>query len=533
MQSQSPRHYHRQPATWYHPILAVGLLARNSRQVANWDGQTHCCGDGERKSFGNTVAVKTPRCLAIELSLHGGERIRCFSWPVASRHFRCPYVLWLIVVSGLLSACGCRGNAETATDETRPKVRVTRPIVREVTEYTYFTGRTDAIASVDLKSRVSGYLDSVDFVPGTEVKAGQQLFKIDPRPYQAVFDAAMGQVKLAEARLTLAEADQSRAKKIAETPGAISQQDLDKYAAAEEQSRAALDAAKADAETARLNLEFTTIKSPIDGLIGRNFPSIGSLIRQDDTLLATVVTQDPMYAYFDVDEHTMLRFERLIREGKIRTMEQGGTFVVQMGLADEEDQYPHQGEIDFANNRVNSSTGTLEVRGVFPNPKSVDGERRLLKPGMFVRTRVPIGQPFEALLVPEAAIGTDQGRKYLLVVNDNSVVEARVVELGPQQPGGMQVVFPTKMVRTKDGLRPADETAAAGAEVKDSLQASDRIIVGGLQLVRPGVSVDATEIASEPTAVTATPRELTPTPASDNSRAHATPTSVPAAEGVQ
>ena len=174
----------------------------------------------------------------------------------------------------ITTICGCGGEDHSATDAPPPVVRVAKPIVREVTDYVYFTGRTDAVQSVDLQARVTGYLDSVDFKAGTEVKAGQQLFKIDPRPYQAALDAALGQVKLAEAQVKVAAADYARAVNIARTPGAISQQDIDRYAAAEEEANAQLDASKANAESARLNLEFTTIASPVDGLIGRNYPTL-------------------------------------------------------------------------------------------------------------------------------------------------------------------------------------------------------------------------------------------------------------------
>lgn len=397
----------------------------------------------------------------------------------------------------IATICGCSGEDHSATDAPPPVVRVAKPVVREVTDYVYFTGRTDAVQSVDLQARVTGYLDSVDFKAGTEVKAGQQLFKIDPRPYQAALDAALGQVKLAEAQVKVAAADYARAVNIARTPGAISQQDIDRYAAAEEEANAQLDASKANAESARLNLEFTTIASPVDGLIGRNYPSAGNLVRQDNTLMATVVSQDPMYAYFDVDEQTMLRVGRLIREGKIHSKASGAIVPVQMALADEGNDFPHEGEVDFINNQVSAATGTLEVRGVFPNPHLKDGPERMLKPGMFVRIRVPIGDPHSALLVPQAAIGTDQGRKFLLVVDDKNVVEERVVELGSQQSGGLQAVIPVKMVRTSEGLRRANPDAPSSEPTIDSVAASDQVIVGGLQRVRPGMTVKTREAESD------------------------------------
>jgi membrane fusion protein, multidrug efflux system len=454
-------------------------------------------------------------CLCPSFAGHNCEAVRCCSRRLLFARFvraltmhtlrphRLNRVFQFCWLASVGVTCGCGGEARPAGEASQPVVRVARPVVRDVTEYAYFTGRTDAPQSVDLQARVTGYLDSVDFVSGSEVKAGQELFKIDPRPYQAALDSANGQVKLAEAQVNLAAADYARAVNIARTPGAISQQDIDKYAASEEEAKAQLDASKANSESARLNLEFTTIAAPIDGLIGRNYPTVGNLVRQDSTLMATVVSQDPMYAYFDVDEQTMLRVGRLIREGKIKSRLSGPAVPVQMALADEDNQYPREGQVDFINNRINPTTGTLEVRGVFSNPHIANGPERMLKPGMFVRIRVPIGDPYQALVVPQAAIGTDQGRKFLLVVDDKNVVEERVVALGPEQPEGMQVVTPIKMVRTGEGLLPADEAANSNAPTVDSIQAGDQIIVGGLQRVRPGATVKIREpenqaVAGEP-----------------------------------
>ncbi len=393
----------------------------------------------------------------------------------------CCLVLFAV---GIATLVGCRGGAADApTGNEEPMVRVVRPIVREVTEYCSFTGRTEAPQTVDLQSRVTGYLDSIDFTPGDEVAKGQQLFKIDPRPYEAQLAIAESQITLAEARLKLAEADYRRAIELLKTPGVLSQQDVDKYEAAQSEAAANVAAAEANAKAARLDLDFTTIASPIDGVMGRNYPSVGALVREDNTLLATVVSQDPIFAYFEVDEQIMLRVGRMIHEGKIKSRESGAIIPVEMGLADEVDQFPHVGEVDFINNRVSPTTGTLEIRGVFANPLLSDSKTRMFKAGMFVRIRVPVGEPATAILVPESAIGTDQGRKYLLAVNEQDIVEQRVVELGPQQPGGLQVVVPTKM------------SAGANGAAVDSLTPNDRIIVGGLQQVRPGAKVRVREAA--------------------------------------
>ena len=407
--------------------------------------------------------------------------------------------LLFVAMLGLLGLSGC-GSSSAARDPagSEPNVRVARPIVREVTEYAFFTGRLDAVESVDIQARVTGYLQPIEFKSGAEVKAGQQLFLIDPRPYQATLDEASSQVKLAEARLQLAVADYQRALEVARTPGAISKQDVDKYAAAQSEAAASVQAAKANEEAAQLNLEFTSIVSPIDGRVGRNLLTQGNLVKQDNTLLTTVVSQDPMYAYFDVDEHTMLRVQQLIREGKMRSVRHGGQMPVQMGLANEGQEYPHTGTIDFVNNRVDPSTGTLQVRATFPNPLLGESETRLLSPGLFVRVRVPLGQPFEAILVPQAAVNTDQGLKYLLVVNPQGIVEYRPVTLGPEQPGGLQVVFPKKLARTEQGVRLADENTPADAPTFESIAPNEEVIVSGLQLVRPGMKVKTREVEITP-----------------------------------
>lgn len=399
--------------------------------------------------------------------------------------------LWLVACAGLpLCLAGCGAEAAPTAPQTKTIVRVATPVARDVTDYVYFTGRTEAVQSVDVKARVTGYLKSIDFTAGTEVTADERLFKIDPRPYQAVLDEADSQVKLAEARLKLAEADYQRALEVAKTPGAISQQDVDRYAAALGESQASIAAAQANSESARLNLEFTDVQSPIDGLVGRELLTVGNLVEQDRTLLTTVVSQDPIYAYFDVDEQTMLRLERLVHEGKLRRVNEGDKIAVQLGLADEGNDYPHEGHVDFVNNQLDPSTGTIQVRGEFPNPALNSRGARLLKPGLFVRIRLPIGEPYQALLVPQSAVGTDQGRRYLYVVNEQNVVEYRPVTLGPQQPDGLQVVVPVKMVRTETGLRVADAANDTDDQTVASLLPDDRIVVSGLQRARPGLTVE-------------------------------------------
>jgi membrane fusion protein, multidrug efflux system len=449
--------------------------------------------------------------------------------------------LLCLVIFGVAGLPGCTKPSIGSPAGAKSKVRVAKPLIREVTEYVYYTGRLEAVESVNVQSRVTGYLQPVEFHPGSEVKAGQQLFLIDPRPYQATYDEAMGQVKLSEARLELAVADYKRGVEVARTPGAISKQDLDKYLAAQNEAAAEVEASKANSEAAKLNLEFTSIISPIDGRVGRNLLTQGNLVKQDSTLLTTVVSQDPMYAYFDVDEYTMLRVQKMIRDGKIGSVRQGAEMPIDMGLANEGSEYPHPGKVDFVNNRVDPSTGTLQVRGSFPNPLLGEKATRLLSPGLFVRIRFPLGKPFRALLLPQAAVSTDQGLKYLLVVNQAGIVEYRPVTLGPEQPGGLQVILPMKLVRTKKGVQVADEKTPAGAQTFESLSPDEHVVISGLQMVRPGMHVETREVNITPgpkgllpgsaTADGASTDEDAPlAPSTERPVEHATPTESPAKE---
>ena len=422
-----------------------------------------------------------------------------------SRHL----LLWSWFGLGLAVLTGGCGHKPVPPSLETPVIAVSRPVVREVTEYMDFTGRTDAVESVDVKARVTGYLVQIGFQAGAVVRgdevispsgtaamiglaqsplaaaallmttnrfpdrrAGSLLFQIDPRPYQASLDALTAQIKLQQARLELAVADLARAKEVAKTPGAISQQELDHYIATQSEAAAAVEAARANCETARLNLEFTRITAPISGKISRDFLTVGNLVTQDQTLLTTIVSEDPIYAYFDVDELTMLRVQELVRQGKIRPRERS-KFPVFLGLANE-DGFPHMGTVDFLNNVVTPSTGTLTVRGVFANPRSVHGPRSFV-PGEFVRVRLPLGAPSQAILVAERALGTDQGQKYLLLVDEENKVQYRRVRVGPLQEDGLRVVI-------------------------EGLSVGDKVVVSGLQQVQPRqeVQTDLIEMPVQP-----------------------------------
>jgi RND family efflux transporter MFP subunit len=431
--------------------------------------------------------------------------------------FRPSVFFGLIGMSAILAA-GCAAHSDADTGPTKPMVRFVTARSREVTDYAYYDGRTKAQYSVDIKAQVTGYLKSVDFVAGAEVKKDQRLFKIDPVLYQAAYDQVMGEVALAQAKLDLADADLKRAKQLAQTPGAISQQEVDTRNAAQRAAVASVVAAKANSESANENLKFTDVLSPIEGVVDRTRVDAGNLVNKDTTSLTTVVSQSPMFVYFDVDEPTLLRVEKLIHEGKIPIPDKNSLAPIEMGLSDQGSEYPQKGKIDFVSNQLNAGTGTIEVRGVFENPTLIakapvggqSGNHRLLRPNLFVRVRLPLGPAYQALVVPQAAIGTDQGLKYVLVVDDKGTVEYRPVTLGAEQSDGWQVVAPVKMVRSPHGLRPLDSGETTSEPMIESLAANDRVVVGGLQQVRPGMTVDAKPISSgEPLAVAPTPTSAT------------------------
>lgn len=357
---------------------------------------------------------------------------------------------------------GCKSEPPALVSPPPPAVTVSQPVEREVTDYDEYTGRTVAVEEVEVRPRVSGYLVKVNFQEGTEVQKGTLLFQIDPRPLEAELAAAKGQVAQWEAKLARAEADVARYERLL-PKGAASQKDLDTAIADRGEARAAIQSARAAVDTVALNLEFARMTAPISGRVGRALVTVGNLV-DATTLLTTIVSLDPMYAYFDADERTLLRNQQLIREGKRVSAREGHT-PVHLGLANEEG-FPHQGLIDFVDNRVDPTTGTIRVRGVFSNAD------RFLTPGLFVRVRLAGSNRYPALLVTDRAIGTDQGQKYLLVVNDKNVVEYRPVQAG----------------RLHDGLR----------AIQAGLKPDDWVIVNGIQRARPGVTVVPQRTAMQP-----------------------------------
>jgi multidrug efflux system membrane fusion protein len=306
------------------------------------------------------------------------------------------------------------------------------------------------------------------FKEGSVVKTDDVLFEIDDRPYKAALDLAKATLQVAKASLVKTQADYDIGLNVQkQSAGAISQQELNKRLGARDEALGNVERAKADLENADLNFNWCKVKSPIDGQVGRYQFTLGNLVNQNQTVLTTVVSQDPMYVYFDVDENNMLDILRkLVLPSKVDIMREKGGVPVLMGLEDETG-FPHKGYVNFSNNIVDPNTGTITLRGEFQNPGNAVG-KRLLRPGMFVRVRLPLGKPHPALLVADQAIGTDQNNKYLLIVDDKDTVQNVRITPGPLQDDGLRVI--------------------------DGIKADQWIIVEGLQLVRAGMKVDPKQV---------------------------------------
>jgi RND family efflux transporter MFP subunit len=351
-------------------------------------------------------------------------------------------------------AAGC-GQLAANTSEKKPiEVIVTTPVRGEVTDYQDFTGRLDGIKTVDIRPRVSGFVVSAPFKEGDLVHEGDLLFEIDPRTYQADLNLAAANFKLAKADQYLQQKVTARARALVQTR-AMSQEDYDTSVATMEKSQATVAAMGATQDRAQLYLDYTHVIAPLSGRISRRFVDPGNLVNADNTILTTVVSDSQLYAYFDVDERTYLDLVGQRSSGQSSWLQEL-RFPVLMRLANEE-QFTHSGSVDFIDNRVNASTGTIRMRAVFDNSPG------LLRAGLFVRIRLPIGSPYQTLLIPDEALLSDQGRHYVYVVTGENKVDYRAVTLG-QEVQGLRVI--------KQGLSPGEQ-----------------IIVSGLQRVRPKAEV--------------------------------------------
>ncbi|HEY1188478.1 MAG TPA: efflux RND transporter periplasmic adaptor subunit [Gemmata sp.] len=380
-------------------------------------------------------------------------------------------LLPLFVLAAGLAALGCNAKPPAPPkDAGPPKVTVANPLVRPVTEFTELTGTLAAVKTADVRARVSGYIQKVLFREGAEVKAGTKLIEIDPEPFQVALGLAEAGVKSAEAQREQAAANEARISK-ALKGAAASQEEYDQARANLLVAKANVEKAQKDVAQAQLNLSYTTVVAPFDGRVDRIFVNEGNVVTGGTgagTVLTRVVTVDPIYAYFTVDEQTVLAYlRRAQREGRVPSAPGTGP-PVEIQLRDETG-YPHKGTIDFASSELNPSTGTLQIRGTFPDP----GPPRLLRPGLFVRGRIPLTTATEATLIPDAAVVSDQADRVVYVVGPNNRVAAKPVTLGPQALG----------LRVVEGLAPAD-----------------RVIINGLARIQPDMEIDPQpgEIAPRP-----------------------------------
>jgi len=368
----------------------------------------------------------------------------------------------IVLFAPLLAACG-ESQPTAGGPPPAPAVTVAKPIERGVTEQDEYVGRFVAVDSVEVRARVSGYLDQIHFRDGQMVKQGELLFTIDKRPFQNTVAQTQGTLAQAKANLAFAEADLDRAKQLV-TNRTLTEQAFDQRTQAFRAATASVAANEAAVRQAELDLEFTELRAPVAGRIGDRRVSRGNLVTGGSggttTMLATIVSLDPIRFEFTMDEASYLRYERFSGSGKEVTGRDGGV-IVALKLLDEK-TFEHRGHMDFVDNVVDRSSGTIRGRAVFSNPGAV------LTPGMFGRIRVPGSPTYNALLLPDAAIGTEQIRKFVLVVGDDNAAVQKYVTLGPLSDDNLRII-------------------------KDGITANDRVIVNGLMRVRPGQKVTPQE----------------------------------------
>jgi multidrug efflux system membrane fusion protein len=378
---------------------------------------------------------------------------------MVSRKISVPVLTGLAALIALLlfSAVGhSRGAPPASASAALTEVTVAEVIHRPLREWQEFTGRLQAVNTVEIRPRVSGYVDRVGFEDGAQVKKGQLLFQIDPRPFQSEVDRLVAERSRSRSDLELAQANRARAERLI-SAHAISREDYERLEAAATSAEGALGSIDASLQEARLNRAFTEVRAPIDGHVSRAIITAGNLVTSA-SVLTTLVSDNPVYVYFDADEQTYLRYAKAQREAGQSDNGSG----VYIGLADEEG-YPHQAQLDFIDNQVDATTGTIRARAALANP---DGR---YTPGLFARVRLVGGEQHDSVLIEDRAVGTDLSKKFVLTVTPDNRIEYRLVELGPQI-NGLRVV--------EQGLAPGDV-----------------IVVNGLQHVRPGQTVEATRVA--------------------------------------
>ncbi len=385
------------------------------------------------------------------------------------------YILALSSI-GLLSGC----KEDAAKPVPPPEVTVSLPARQDVTKYLEYTGTAAPVEKVEIRARVQGYLQEIKFAPRSHVKAGDLLFVIDPDPFKAKVDQAQATLAARKAALELAQVEYEKAKSL-EAKDAVSKIKLIEQTAKRDVAKAEVEQAQADLDAANVELRYTDVRSPINGEVGRNLVDMGNLVSADKTLLTTIVNDHSIYVYFNISEHDVLALARkYLKDGKISAPD-SDVIPASMGLADEKG-YPHVGKIDFSDVELDASTGTMQVRGIFPNPEG------LFTAGMFVRIRVPIEKSMK-LLTPDTAVQVDQEGRYLLIVGKGDIVEQRRVRVG-QDVQGLRVI-------------------------EEGLTDKDLVVVNGMRRARPGTKVNPIQAANKPSPVQG-PSSTEAKPGADN-----------------
>ena len=381
---------------------------------------------------------------------------------------RAAKVAMALALACFIASCGERQQQGGAPPP--PTVTVAKPIKRTVFDFDEYVGRFTAINSVEVRARVSGYLDKLHFKDGQLVKQGDLLFTIDKRPFQNTLDQARANLVQAQSNVAYTEADYTRGQALVRDK-TITDQTFEQRAQAFRNAKASVTANEAAVRQAELDLEFTELRAPVNGRIGDRRVSPGNLVTGgtsgNTTMLATIVSIDPIYFEFTFDEASYLRYERLAKKGE-DIASRNASVQVAIKLIDESD-FDHEGRMDFVDNVIERATGTIRGRAVFANPSEV------FTPGMFARVRVPGSPPYEGLLVPDIAVGTEQARRYVVVVDDQDTARIKYVTLGQLTSDGLRVI--------KEGLGP-----------------DDRVVVNGLMQARPGTKVHAEEQGTKPAA---------------------------------
>ena len=367
--------------------------------------------------------------------------------------FPTPFLRYPLALAAILVLSACGKEPESAAQQPAAKVSVAEVIQQPINEWDEFTGRLEAPESVEVRPRVSGYIDRVAFREGSLVKKGDLLFQIDPRPFEAEVKRLQAQVQQARASQTRAANEARRGERLRQS-NAISAELADARASAAAEAQAAVAAAQAELDNAKLNLSFTRITAPIDGRVSRAEITEGNLVGAGQSLLTTLVSTDKVYAYFDADERVFLKYIELARKAG---SDARGASPVYLGLSSESG-HPHAGQLDFLDNQVNPRTGTIRGRAVFDNR---DGR---FTPGLYARLKLVGSSTYAAALIKDEAVGTDLGKKFVLVLGDNNTVNYRAIELGPKLEG-------LRIVRT-------------------GLAKGEKIVVNGLQRAMPGATVD-------------------------------------------